>query len=246
MDRLAVAASIQYAGEKLDWATAGEWRSDRGDLENRTSWLFRTNISCEIDPSWRVLGTLDIADSDSDAGAFFDGGFIEAAVGAAVRPVTHDKLNMLFKYTYFSDTPASGQVNGANIPVDFSQRSHILSIDAIYDLVPQLSLGAKYGLRYGQLRTPKNTGEWFTSSAQLGVLRLDWHVVKNWDAVVEGRWLYADAAEDQRIGALVAVYRHVGDNMKIGVGYNFTDFSDDLTDLSYDHQGWFVNVIGKF
>ena len=26
--------------------------------------------------------------------------------------------------------------------------------------------------------------------------------------------------------------------------YNFTDFSDDLTDLSYDHQGAFVNLIG--
>ena len=29
-------------------------------------------------------------------------------------------------------------------------------------------------------------------------------------------------------------------------GYNFTDFSDDLTDLSYDHQGSFVNVIGTW
>jgi hypothetical protein len=30
----------------------------------------------------------------------------------------------------------------------------------------------------------------------------------------------------------------------VGAGYNFTDFSDDLTDLSYDHQGMFVNLIG--
>jgi hypothetical protein len=29
--------------------------------------------------------------------------------------------------------------------------------------------------------------------------------------------------------------------MKIGVGYNFTDFSDDLTDLSYNHHGFFLN-----
>ena len=28
--------------------------------------------------------------------------------------------------------------------------------------------------------------------------------------------------------------------------YNFTDFSDDLTDLSYDHQGAFVNLIGTW
>ena len=36
----------------------------------------------------------------------------------------------------------------------------------------------------------------------------------------------------------------MGQHLKLGVGYNFTDFSDDLTDLSYDHQGAFVNLIG--
>jgi hypothetical protein len=31
--------------------------------------------------------------------------------------------------------------------------------------------------------------------------------------------------------------------VKVGAGYNFTDFSDDLTDLRYDHRGVFVNFI---
>ena len=53
-------------------------------------------------------------------------------------------------------------------------------------------------------------------------------------------------AEDTRAGALVAVYRHIGDHVKAGVGYNFTDFSDDLTNLDYDSQGMFFNVIGKW
>ena len=47
-----------------------------------------------------------------------------------------------------------------------------------------------------------------------------------------------------RSGALVAVYRYLGEHFKVGAGYNFTDFSDDLTDLSYDHQGVFINLIG--
>ena len=33
-------------------------------------------------------------------------------------------------------------------------------------------------------------------------------------------------------------------SMKLGAGYNFTDFSDDLTDLSYRHQGAFINFVG--
>jgi hypothetical protein len=31
------------------------------------------------------------------------------------------------------------------------------------------------------------------------------------------------------------------------MGYNFTDFSDDLTERSdYQAGGWFINVIGKY
>ena len=47
-----------------------------------------------------------------------------------------------------------------------------------------------------------------------------------------------------RSQALVAIYRYVVEHLKVGVGYNFTDFSDDLTDLSYDHQGVFLNMVG--
>jgi hypothetical protein len=32
--------------------------------------------------------------------------------------------------------------------------------------------------------------------------------------------------------------------VKIGVVYNFTDFSDELTDLSFDHHGVFLNMTG--
>jgi len=32
--------------------------------------------------------------------------------------------------------------------------------------------------------------------------------------------------------------------VKAGAGYNFSDFSDDLTDLGYRHQGLFINIVG--
>ena len=35
-------------------------------------------------------------------------------------------------------------------------------------------------------------------------------------------------------------------NVKVGVGYNFTDYSDDLADLSHRNHGFFFNVVGKF
>ena len=50
--------------------------------------------------------------------------------------------------------------------------------------------------------------------------------------------------DERRTGALVTIYRYLGDHLKLGVGYNFVDFSDDLTDLDYDQRGVFMNIVG--
>ncbi|MBZ5509439.1 MAG: hypothetical protein LAO78_28635 [Acidobacteriia bacterium] len=38
----------------------------------------------------------------------------------------------------------------------------------------------------------------------------------------------------RRRGVLAAIYHHISKNLKAGVGYNFTNFSDELTDLTYN------------
>jgi hypothetical protein len=84
----------------------------------------------------------------------------------------------------------------------------------------------------------------FDNPAQLAVLRVDRRFLKEWDSLVELRTLYLPDISQRRGGALAAIYRHITKNLKAGVGYNFTDFSDDLTDLKYNHKGVFVNLIG--
>jgi len=68
---------------------------------------------------------------------------------------------------------------------------------------------------------------------------------EHYELLVEGRLLDMTDLNERRSGALAAVSRYLGDHLKIGIGYNFTDFSDDLTDLSYDHSGFFLNVTGS-
>jgi hypothetical protein len=53
-------------------------------------------------------------------------------------------------------------------------------------------------------------------------------------------------ADDSRSGMLVMMYRQVGNHIKVGAGYNFSDFSDDLTQLDYRYQGLCVNLVGKY
>jgi hypothetical protein len=98
----------------------------------------------------------------------------------------------------------------------------------------------------GSTRDRAAGSPWQDSTAHLGVLRLDMHVVKNWDALVEGRVLWSPSSQSTDFGALAAIYRHFGDNFKMGIGYNFGHFSDDLSHIVADDQGIFINAIGKF
>ncbi|MEO1746273.1 MAG: TonB-dependent receptor, partial [Pseudomonadota bacterium] len=205
------------------------------------------------DPDWRLIAEFDAAFTDGKNDDLRDGDYVQASVGFAYRPVDNDRFNALFKYTYLYDLPGNDQVNAQGETDGPRQRSHVLSADGIWQANKYLSLGAKYGFRIGEVEvspdgiTPaRGSGVFEPSSAHLGIVRADLHVARNWDALVEGRVLWSPTADTVDWGALAAVYRHIGDNFKVGVGYNFGRFSDDLTDLTLDDDGFFLNVVGKF
>jgi hypothetical protein len=48
-------------------------------------------------------------------------------------------------------------------------------------------------------------------------------------------------------GALVSVNKLIGKNLKLGIGYNFSDFNDDLVKKDdYEAHGFFINMLGTF
>jgi hypothetical protein len=165
-------------------------------------------------------------------------------LGYAYRPVRHDRLSALAKYTYFYNFPTTDQLGSQNTAAEFLQKSHVAAVDLTYDVTPGWSLGGKYAYRLGQVSLDREQREFFDNAAQLVVLRADWRFLEGWEGLAEGRMLDLRDVRQRRSGALVAIYRYIGKHLKAGAGYNFTDFSDDLTDLSYDHQGAFVNLLG--
>ncbi|MCC0030388.1 MAG: hypothetical protein H6891_09190 [Brucellaceae bacterium] len=52
--------------------------------------------------------------------------------------------------------------------------------------------------------------------------------MRNWDLLLEGRVLYQPETGTTDYGALAAIYRHFGENLKVGVAYNFGRFSTTL------------------
>jgi len=215
-----------------------------GSWSDRTTWLFRNSMKYQMTPDWRLLGKLNHSFSDSSLGTFYDGGFTEAVLGYAFRPVNHDRLNALVKYTYFFNVPTTDQVALDDTSAEFIQKSHVGSFDVTYDLTKWWSLGSKYAYRLGQVSLERKNPNFFDNSAHLFILRNDLRFLTNWEASAEGRMLALPDVQERRSGALLALYRYLGDHFKIGIGYNLTDFSDDLTDLSYDHHGVFFNLLG--
>ena len=249
-NRVAGGLQIGFGLESLQFSSGVEYRNDDAEQPDlgrteRTTWLFRNNFKYQINPGSRLLGKLNHSESESSLGTFYAGGFTEAVFGYGYRPVYHDRLNVLAKYTYFYNVPTTDQVTLQNIAAEFIQKTHIAAVDVTYDITPTISIGGKYAHRLGQVSLDRENPELFDNNANLYVARGDVRFRENWEFLAEVRLLDMPDLDERRSGALLTISRYLGDHLKIGVGYNFTDFSENLTDLSFDHHGYFINMTGS-
>lgn len=250
IERNAYGARLGYGFDNFKYAGAIEHRTDKTEnpdssITNRVTILYKNSMKYKLNPDWRLIAKLNHSTSTSSQGDFYNGKFTESVLGYAYRPVDNDNLNALFKYTYFYNLPAKDQAAINNTAAEYIQKSNILSFDVTYDISKSWSLGAKIARRSGQISLDRVNPVFFDSTANLYIVRADWHVAHRWDAVMEGRMLNIVEAGDTRQGGLFALYYHLGKKIKLGLGYNLTDFSDDLTDLDYDSQGIFINFVTK-
>lgn len=245
-DRKAFALSAGRKSKEIDYTGALEYRTDTTAVSTLDSLLVKNALRYRTNPDWTAIGKLNFAASNSSLGQAYNGEFIEAVLGYAYRPVASDRLNSVFKYTWFYNLPSPDQITTSGDGTTYMQRSHVLSADLQYDLTPTWTIGGKVAYRLGQLSPDRSNPEFFDSRGQLFVLRADWHALHNWDFIAEARVRAELDAQDSRNGMVLGIYRHLGPNLKLGVGYNFTDFSDDLTNYDFTSQGMFINVIGKY
>lgn len=247
-DRQAASLAATYRGENgIDAKLKGEARYDFADdgSSEIMSYLLQAGFGAKMSDDWRALANLDVIKADA-TDSTRDSDYAEGSFGFAYRPADSDRLNALVKYAYVYDNPGAGQVGVDGTTSSPAQKSNIFSADATFDLNSSLSIGAKYGFRIGETRDRTAGASWEISQAHLGVVRADFHIVNEWDALIEGRMLWSPTTNSTDYAFLAAIYRQFGDNFKVGIGYNFGSFSDDLRDMVHDDQGIFLNVIGKF
>lgn len=249
-ERVAGSIAAGYTAEDIRAGAALEVRKEDGNgfglTSDQTVWLLRTNFSYAVDPDWRFISEVNLARADNEGTSIRAAEFTEAIGGFAWRPIDNERVNGLVRFQYFEDLGPVGQITGSGETESPKQISAIFSADFNFDLSDRLTLGTRYGYREGRVSLGRDSDDFVSSDAHLAVLRLDYNVLREWDVLVEGRALWVSQADDLRLGALGAVYRHIGDEVKVGIGYSWSDFSDDLTDQSYSSHGPFLNISGRF
>ncbi|MEO0063365.1 MAG: hypothetical protein RLZZ08_1925, partial [Pseudomonadota bacterium] len=246
IDRLAATVSAGYLGASSSATSAVEFRKDRQGSGQQSSWLFRNKVDATIGDGWRLMARLDYAFTNVAGASLNAADYTRFVSGFAYRPVSHDRLNLLARYTYMRDLGPSGQIMTGSGTEQPKQVSQIISLDASYDAATWLTIGSKYARREGRVSIARASDAFVDSTANLYVMRTDFHPSPDWDLLAEGRLLNLSQTGDSRTGVLLAVYRKIGGGMKLGGGYNFADYSADLTDQGYSTRGVFVNLMAAF
>lgn len=246
MHRTAASMGVGLTGQDYRITSAVEMRQESGGRGDQEVWLLRNSASFSPGQDWRYLSDLNIAWADADGQSIRAAEFTEASIGAAYRPVAHQRLNGLVRLHYFEDLGPLGQLTGSGRTESPKQVSMILSADGNYSLTQRLTLGAKYGYRQGKVSLARSSSDFVSSEAHLGVIRADYNAIGAWDILAEARSLSVSGAQERKLGALLAVYRHLGENVKLGAGYSWSDFSDNLTDQAYISRGTFLNLLAAF
>ena len=255
LDREALALSTGFANERFKAGFAAEWRQDENVDTNdeRQTWLLRFTSEYQASEELRLQGKFNRAMSkqtdNGDFGPidFNEAEFTEGSIAAAYRPIWDDRFNMLAKYTYLEDlSPTSQRFGGETL--NYRQKSEIISIDTAYDVSAKWTLGGKYAHRSGSVTSNRESLDFTKSSADLGVLRLDYHMTHKWDAHLEGRYLDIGSGTITRLGGQAGIYRHMNDNAKLGVGLTWGGIEEEYLGAigQEDDLGWYLNLVGKF
>jgi hypothetical protein len=244
--RDAVSTAYELLREK--WIKAAgryEVRYDNGDErvagQDKLQFLTTNLFDLTATPDLSFLVKLNYSNTDNRTLAQTEAELLEMSAGFAVRPRTWNWFNLLAKYTKFVEQRPVNLLDG------FGERvsSDIFTIIPIFDLPKGFQIVEKFAF--------KREREFFVdlppgfSDTFLWINRLNYHLTGWLDISGEYRYLTNLAAAQSEHGFLFEASLILKKYVRLGVGYNFTRFTDDeLVRNRVDNRGVFFRVIGMY
>jgi outer membrane protein OmpA-like peptidoglycan-associated protein len=257
--RDAVSAALEFhRGETIVASQRLELRYDNQD-ESRGGhdllWMLSgTAAAVRFSPEVSVLGRYNIALAQDLTLSARDAYFEEGALGVAYRPITHDWFSLLAKISRRVDERPLSLEDGTSD----NYTAHAISIEPIVETPWKVQLVEKLALKHSSEKlsdvpdADSVTGLWINrvnlhTLAMLHSLGVDTPIPGEIDLGVEYRLLDTFTTGALQMGPEVEVQVAPVEYFRIGVGYNFTHFSDDELDSGkLDRSGFFVRAVGTF
>jgi len=262
--RDAASAGIEWRREDLFLITQrlelryDNFAEDRGGHD--TAWvLSMTSMALKLSPELSLLSRYNLALAQDLALSQRVAYLEEGSVGAAFRPITHDWLSVLTKLSRRVDIRPLGLDGGS---VD-DTAIHAFSVEPIVELPWGVQLVEKLALKHMSValddvpQADALTALWINrvNLRTLTLLRrvgVDPGLPGELDLGLEYRVLSGLSYAGLEHGALVELQVAPLEQLRIGVGYNFTRFSDNETERSgleggaVDRSGFFVRAVGSW
>ena len=239
--RTAATTSLSYVNDRgLKAVTRQQVRFESGTTP-REQLLSVTRIDRRLGPSVTLLGNFRYSRTSRRDTGEVEARLEERGFGFAYRPVTHDRFNLLARYTRVLDLrPMAGS------PLDGSERVlDVVALDTACGLTRRLEWLSKIAWRSQEERHDGVVPA--TSRAWLAIQRLNLEVWKPIAFGVEYRVLDQPDTDDRRQGFLTEVLWALHDTFRVGGGFNFTEFSDDAVSTNdYSVRGWFLRFQGRY
>lgn len=237
----AVATGLSYThASGFRASTRDEVRKEHGN-QKRIQFITSNEAEVKLNPDYSFLGYYRYSKTRDENTGETEARFEEFSVGLAYRPVKHDRFNALTRFTKVSDLrPQSPGASDA-----FETNIDVVSLEWSLDLNRYLEWVTKEAARLK--REEIAVGSTVKTHTYLSIQRLNFHLWPRVDVGTEYRILLQKEADDQRQGWLTEVTWEAVSHLRLGVGYNFTDFSDnEFSENDYSVQGWFFRLQGKY
>ncbi len=239
--RYSLAAGLRYThAAGLTATTRNELRREWG-VQNLRQFLTTNHLELKLNPDYTLLGKYRYSITHDHQDDSIQARFEERSLGIAYRPIGHDRFNALARYTRQSDQRPLNLV-GTNYD-EMSQE--VASVEWSYELTSKLEWVDKLAVRIREEQSADYPVRETTTF--LNINRLNYRVRPRIELGAEYRLLSVDETNDQRHGWATELSWRVMEHMRVGGGYNFTDFSDnEFSTNDYTVHGWFLRLQGTY
>ncbi len=231
---------LSYMKKGLKVSARHETRNDRG-TERKRQLLTSNSIEYNLNPDYILFGKYRYSITRNLTKQIDDAKFNEHSIGLAYRPTRHDRFNALTRYTRLSDL----RPLNLNSITAVATQMDVFSIEWSYQINKKFEWVGKQAVRIKTEQVGSFSA--FKTQTHLSIHRLNYGLPWQLRLGLEHRTLKQKQANDQRTGWLSEITWEANRHLRLGLGYNFTDFSDnEFSSNDYSTEGWFVRIQGKY